>query len=106
MNVVNADESEAIKQSIPRDALMDEKSFLQRIGIRRAYLHRLKKKGMISYLKVGRRCLYDEQSYRDFLNNCTRRISVANVSKVITAISPHRRTKRGSRRHISHGGQK
>jgi hypothetical protein len=86
-------------QSTLENGLMDEKRFLQRIGIRRAYLHILKRKGLISYLKAGRRTFYDEQSYKDYLNNCTKRVTGLIGSSAPVGSRPvRRRVRSGSRR--------
>lgn len=99
MSADSATLSIASEQSILENGLMDEKRFLQRIGIRRAYLHKLKKKGLISYLKAGRRTFYDEQSYKDYLNNCTKRITAISGSSAPVSRRPARRSlKLGSRR--------
>jgi hypothetical protein len=56
------------------DELMTEKEFLSKIKICRAQLNRYKAKGLITHFKVGRKVLYDSQSFRDFKNNCVHRI--------------------------------
>lgn len=55
-----------------------EKEFLAIAKICRATLSKLKSKGLISYLKVGRRVLYDEQSLNDFKEKCARRVGATN----------------------------
>jgi hypothetical protein len=87
--------------------LMDEKQFLKRINRCRASLHQLKKKGLVSYLKSGRRTLYDEQSYQDFLNNCTMRIVASNAPKTrVIGRSSRRGLRRGARRRATPSGSK
>jgi hypothetical protein len=73
--------SSEIESSINQGGLMDERQFLKRIGRCRASLHQMKRKGLISYLKSGRRTLYDEKSYQDFLSNCTKRIPTMGIVK-------------------------
>ena len=85
--------------------LMDERRFLKRINRCRASLHQLKKKGLISYLKSGRRTLYDEQSYQDFLDNCTMRVVASNAPKKrVIGRSSRRRLRRGVQRRTSTSG--
>ena len=53
---------------------MTEKEFLSQIKVCRATLNKYKDKNLISYYKVGRRVLYDEQSLVDFKEKCTHHI--------------------------------
>jgi hypothetical protein len=90
--------SENEKQII-ENGLMDEKQFLKRISRCRASLHQMKRNGLISFLKSGRRTLYDEQSYQDFLSNCTKRIPAIEITRVkATTRSVRRPIGRVSRR--------
>ena len=54
------------------DGLMSEREFLQLVKISRAQLNIYKSKKLITYFKVGRRVLYDAQSFVDFKTNCAR----------------------------------
>lgn len=65
--------SKAIEQ------LWTEKEFLGLVKVSRATLNKYKAKRLISFLKAGRRVLYDPKSLEDFKNNCTQRVE-ANPS--------------------------
>ncbi len=54
--------------------LLTEKEFLQLVKISRATLNKYKAKRLISFLKAGRRVLYDAKSLEDFKNNCAQRV--------------------------------
>ena len=56
------------------DGFMTEKEFLSQMKICRATLHKFKTKKLISYFKVGRRVLYDEQSLKDFKQKCVHKV--------------------------------
>lgn len=56
------------------EKIMTEKEFLGQIKICRATLNKFKNKRLISYFKVGRRVLYDQQSLKDFKEKCVRKI--------------------------------
>jgi hypothetical protein len=56
--------------------LWTEKEFLGLVKVSRATLNKYKARQMISFLKCGRRVLYDEKSLEDFKNNCAQRVEV------------------------------
>lgn len=88
-----------LQNSLTTNGLMDERSFLKRIGRCRASLHQMKKKGLISYLKSGRRTFYDEQSYKDYLDNCTKRVTaISGASASVGTRAVRRNARLGSRR--------
>jgi hypothetical protein len=96
MRIVGSENEKQIMES----GLMDEKQFLKRIGRCRASLHQMKRNGLISFLKSGRRTLYDEQSYQDFLSNCTKRIPSIDITRIKATTRSLRRPlgRRGRRR--------
>lgn len=56
--------------------LWTEKEFLGLVKVSRATLHKYKANRRISFLKAGRRVLYDAKSLEDFKNNCAQRVEV------------------------------
>lgn len=54
--------------------LWTEKEFLGLVKVSRATLNKYKAKRQISFLKAGRRVLYDAKSLEDFKNNCAQRV--------------------------------
>jgi hypothetical protein len=56
------------------EGLWTEKEFLGLVKVSRATLNKYKTRQLISFLKCGRRILYDEKSLEDFKNNCARRV--------------------------------
>lgn len=80
------------------DGLMSEAEFCKRIKICRASLFKLRKAGLIGFVTKGKRIFYDNQSYQDYLANCTKRVEPVNGSPATSAVIPRRSSRRGIRR--------
>ncbi|MGA9768367.1 MAG: hypothetical protein WBV94_04955 [Blastocatellia bacterium] len=80
------------------DGLMSEAEFCKRIKICRASLFKLRKARLIGFVTKGKRIFYDNQSYQDYLANCTKRVEPMNGSPVTSAVAPRRSSRRGIRR--------
>lgn len=56
------------------NGFVNEKKFLALIPVCRATLDKYKKKKAFVFFKLGKRCLYNEESLRTFQENCLKRV--------------------------------
>jgi hypothetical protein len=63
----NGEGSEPIQTASDQAGFIDEKKLLARLPISRRTLGNWKAKGLLPFIKIGRRCLYDWPSVHDAL---------------------------------------
>jgi hypothetical protein len=56
------------------NGFISEKNFLTLVSVCRATLDKYKKKKAFVFFKLGKRCLYNEESLRTFQENCLKRV--------------------------------
>lgn len=61
-------------QKDPIKGFISEKQFLTLVSVCRATLDKYKKKKAFVFFKLGKRCLYNEESLRTFQENCLKRM--------------------------------
>lgn len=68
--IENNPTSEALGGLNTSQAVLKEAEFCKRVGISRVTAWRLRKRGVLPYLKVGSRIQYTEQQVQIFLKSC------------------------------------